>query len=524
MLTYHLKDFYEKRLMTTCLYQLTVFTLLATAYLLLPSQGLQVLNNGAHHRHKFKSKSESCKMSTSVPTVAEELTASKTGILEVIDDWGQRIVHISTRNDNRAGCTVNDIISGGAKISSDRASELVRLGAVYIGEETHDNHRKGRRRSRGVNSNGGKPLAPDHSTSTTTQENKDASEIKDRLHLKQVKLQQQYRLRRLGSLEGPTVPMNNSYFRVHCNPRLFPVAQSISWFARLVEVTDDYVVVDKPSGVPTTPTTDNVVDTVLYQVERILNPNHNDMPKMHAVSRLDVCTSGLVVLARNSVAASELGRLFREREISKRYLALLSPGPGVPEGEAIHCVRTRALDGSRRPKIYANHDPELLKGGKWGGCWTLAHSTILSCSPTASPAAHAAAATDHAKSGLTMGPDGGDTDGHPAHLCWLELGTGRTHQLRLQLAAMGAGIVGDTRYRSIVGRIHRGQPEDDRTDIFGQEPDAIALQAARLEFEWGSKRVVYNAKLPSWAADEPKFSGRDSYIGRNCRIGDTPQV
>ncbi|CAN0510952.1 unnamed protein product, partial [Scytosiphon promiscuus] len=44
---------------------------------------------------------------------------------------------------------------------------------------------------------------------------------------------------------------------------------------------------------------------------------------------------------------------------------------------------------------------------------------------------------------------------------------------------MGAAVVGDTRYRGIVGRVHQGLAQDDRTDIFGKEPEMIALQAAR---------------------------------------------
>lgn len=88
---------------------------------------------------------------------------------------------------------------------------------------------------------------------------------------------------------------------------------------------------------------------------------------------------------------------------------------------------------------------------------------------------------------------------HVPHLCAMELETGRTHQLRLQLAAMGSAIVGDTRYRGVVGRVHRGLSVDDDTSRFGQEPEAIALQAARIEFEWQGRTVVFSTDRPSWA-------------------------
>lgn len=74
----------------------------------------------------------------------------------------------------------------------------------------------------------------------------------------------------------------------------------------------------------------------------------------------------------------------------------------------------------------------------------------------------------------------------------------RTHQIRLQLAAIGAGIVGDMRYAPVVGKLHDGTSSCDRTDWFGPEPEQIRLHAAQLEFAWGQQRVKYTAG-PPWA-------------------------
>lgn len=267
---------------------------------------------------------------------------------------------------------------------------------------------------------------------------------------------------------------------------------------------------------PTVPTIDNVVHSVLYQARRVIARAGDEamgdddsiiFPMLHAVSRLDVCTSGVVVFARNKHAAGKLNDLFSSRMVTKHYIALLAPGPRLSTGPLAHCCRCKTFDGMRRAKIYAEYDPELLEGNKWGGHWQEARSTILTCVPASGPGADAAVAADRARDiEIADTPPAAvrtGADGKSAHLCLMKLETGRTHQLRMQLAAMGAGIVGDTQYRAVVGRIHEGGPEDDRTDIFGQEPEAIALMAARLEFEWNSERVVYTVRPPPWAvADE----------------------
>lgn len=323
------------------------------------------------------------------------------------------------------------------------------------------------------------------------------------------------------------------------------------------------------------PTIDNAVQNCVFQaslaVAGLPAGSRSLPPPLHAVSRLDVCTSGIVVFARHKEAAKRLNELFRDRKVRKRYLALLTPGPPVPLGPLVHCCRSKAFDGSRRPRIYADFDEELLAGDKWGGAWQDARSTVLLCAPATGAAAAAAVAADRAEMeaearaleespagvaarleaelaaglglgsgsspeemeqasrGVSSGVDGkegheeksrmldaegaaaapgagGEVDDQVPHLCAMELETGRTHQLRLQLAATGAAIVGEKRYRGVVGQVHRGLREDDDTSKFGQEPEEIALQAARIEFEWNGSTVVYSAGRPSWALSDENAS------------------
>lgn len=460
--------------------------------------------------------------------------------------------------------TVAQLVSHFGAVSEDRGVELVKFGSVYIGEVIDTTSWK-------------HPPAKEKQV-TIAAARKRAAKSADQAPFRGTSFEHM-KLRRLHPWESGVVPPHGSYLRVHCDPRVFPVSQSTDWIKRIVHANDDFVVLDKPAGVPTVPTVDNGVQNCVFQASLAvagLPPGSRSLPPpLHAVSRLDVCTSGIVVFARHKGAAKELNRLFADRKVKKRYLALLTPGPPVAKGPVAHCCRSKAFDGSRRPRIYADYDEELLAGEKWGGGWQDARSTVLLCAAAPGAAAAAAGAADRLETqaaaraleespagvaarleaelaaGLGLGsgssPEemetaarraergvGGSTGGqeteegrgggtndaaataasgaeggeddHVPHLCAMELDTGRTHQLRLQLAAMGAAIVGDTRYRGVVGRVHRGVQADDDTSKFGQEPEAIALQAARIEFEWRGSTVVFSTERPSWALSDEHTS------------------
>lgn len=537
-----------------------------------------MIHNPSRQRRPSSTKAVSA-VEASTPSVKAETTLVN----------GRKVVHIASQPTwvdlgNREGgwaepavtarATVSDLVAQYAKVTVDRAAELVRFGAVYIGEVVEDQNIW--KKPRGKN----KQRAAEAAV-TPAAERKRAIKAAQQAPFKGTNFEHM-KLRRLHDSEAFVFPPAGSYLRVHCEPRTFPAAQSTNWKERIVAVTEDYVVLDKPAGVPSVPTIDNTLESAIYQAGLAVakqtdsssdgdcsSSSDSSHTPLHAVSRLDVCTSGLIVFARHKNAAATLNEIFRDRKVFKRYLTLLTPGPPVGLGTISHCCRTKAFDGQRRPRIYANYDDELLGGSKWGGAWQEARCTVLLCAAATGAAAAAEVARDRAEmkaaqetlAGTNAGaaatleaelaaslaslspgtsagnaeeekfPRGGDSvvsagfdngsestapglqsdtgkttarndEEYPPHLCALQLETGRTHQLRLQLAAMGAGVVGDTRYRGVVGRIHRGVSADDRTDNFGQEPEKIALQAARLEFEWRDSRVVYSAPRPVWALQE----------------------
>lgn len=131
-------------------------------------------------------------------------------------------------------------------------------------------------------------------------------------------------------------------------------------------------------------------------------------PGALVVHRLDQATSGLVLMALHPQAQRCLSRAFEERQVAKRYQAVVQGRMGAPDG-AWHAIDLPiAADWPRRPLRVI--DPEKGKPSltRWR---TLAHD--------------AAAGTTRIE---------------------LEPVTGRTHQLRVHLAAVGHPILGDALY------------------------------------------------------------------------------
>jgi 23S rRNA-/tRNA-specific pseudouridylate synthase len=78
------------------------------------------------------------------------------------------------------------------------------------------------------------------------------------------------------------------------------------------------VVIDKPSSIPVHPCGRYRQNSILF----ILSKEHN-LKNLHSVHRLDRLTSGLLVLAKNKKEAARFSELMQNKEIKKRYIALV---------------------------------------------------------------------------------------------------------------------------------------------------------------------------------------------------------
>ena len=158
------------------------------------------------------------------------------------------------------------------------------------------------------------------------------------------------------------------------------------------------------------------------------------------VHRLDRPVSGVVLFARTSKAAARLAAQFRDGSVGKRYWALVEKAPSPAVGTLEHLL-------AKDPKT---NRTRVVPTGRAGARRARLRYRVLARHP-------------------------GGT------LVEVEPESGRSHQIRVQLAAAGAVIVGDVRYGS---QRRLGS--------------MLALHAARLEFEHPTRRerIVVEAPLP----------------------------
>lgn len=185
-----------------------------------------------------------------------------------------------------------------------------------------------------------------------------------------------------------------------------------------------------------TPLSDIVKD---YIKEKYQKPGNVFLGVVH---RLDRPVSGLVVFARTSKALSRLNEMFRNGEVHKTYWAITKNMPAIEEGRLEHwLVRNEKQNKSY---AYAKEKPGAKKA-------VLEYKMI------------------------------GRTDNYS--LLEVRLLTGRHHQIRCQLAAMGCPIKGDLKYGA-----QRSNPDG-----------SISLLSHRVEFVHpvSKERIDVTSPVPS---------------------------
>jgi 23S rRNA pseudouridine1911/1915/1917 synthase len=203
----------------------------------------------------------------------------------------------------------------------------------------------------------------------------------------------------------------------------------------------EVLVVDKPSGLPTLPGAGFLQHTLLHQV-RLQHPG------VSPVHRLGRWTSGAVLCGRTKAASASLSGQFAARSIGKRYRALAS---GDPKWDVLR------IDVPIGPVPYRPL------------------GTLYAASPEGRPALSSVVVLERS----------GDS-----FLCDVTISTGRPHQIRIHLAAVGHPLVGDPLY------LQGGQPAPEGTALPG-DPGYL-LHAAEISFRHpeGGAQVVVTAPLP----------------------------
>jgi tRNA pseudouridine32 synthase/23S rRNA pseudouridine746 synthase len=198
------------------------------------------------------------------------------------------------------------------------------------------------------------------------------------------------------------------------------------------------LIVDKPAGLLSVPGRgEDKQDCLSTRIQQLF-------PDALVVHRLDMATSGLMVFARGEAMQRELSRMFREREVTKRYVALVA---GVLENEVGEIDLPLMVDWPNRPKSKVDHEsgkPSLTRYRLLGAESLSSRAEVGASFDTASP-------TQDERESIVSRVE-------------LEPITGRTHQLRLHLASIGHPIIGDTLYD-------------------GRKAERLMLHATRLAFD-----------------------------------------
>ena len=169
---------------------------------------------------------------------------------------------------------------------------------------------------------------------------------------------------------------------------------------------DDYLIaINKPPGVETQPTPARfkgcLHEALLVWLGRAGKTGNNAAIGM--IQRLDRDTSGVIVFSIHKKAHKPLGDQFQARTVRKKYLALVAGIMEPASGELL----SNLIKDQRTGMMRAVHH-----GGREA---ITSYETIA-------------------------------THGDAASLVDIEIKTGRTHQIRVQFAATGHPLAGDTRY------------------------------------------------------------------------------
>jgi 23S rRNA pseudouridine1911/1915/1917 synthase len=212
----------------------------------------------------------------------------------------------------------------------------------------------------------------------------------------------------------------------------------------------DVVVIDKAAGMVVHPaaghSSGTLVNALLHHVDDLSGIGGELRPGI--VHRLDRGTSGVMVAAKNDTAHQELSRQFQDREVEKEYIALV--WGLVQAGKRIDAPIGR--DPGDRQKMSTR--------------------------------------ARRARSAVTRVTRAENLRG--VSLLQVAIATGRTHQIRVHLSAIGHPIVGDPTY----GGVHRHVANDVRAV---QRLERPFLHAWKLAFTHPTdgRRLEFESPLPA---------------------------
>lgn len=208
------------------------------------------------------------------------------------------------------------------------------------------------------------------------------------------------------------------------------------------------LVVVKPQNIPSQADKSGDVD-MLTLLKNYIKEKYNKPGNVYLglVHRLDRPTGGVMVFAKNSKAAERLSKQLAEHEMTKQYLVTVVGRPTDGKGMLVNYLKKNSLTNTVYVATVGDHDAKRAE---------LSYQTLQSDEQTS--------------------------------LIKVQLGTGRSHQIRVQFSAIGCPVYADVRYGG---------------DTLCKRGTNLALWAYRLEFNHPTSRermvfVAYPPQTDPW--------------------------
>lgn len=203
------------------------------------------------------------------------------------------------------------------------------------------------------------------------------------------------------------------------------------------------LVVVKPQNIPSQADKSGDLD-MLTLLKQYIKDKYNKSGNVYLglVHRLDRPTGGVMVFAKNSKAAERLSKQIVDGEMTKQYLTTVMGRPTDNQGTLVNYLKKNALTNNVYVATVGDHNAKRAE---------LSYVTLQSDDQTS--------------------------------LVKVQLGTGRSHQIRVQFAAIGCPVYGDVRYGG---------------NTISAKGTNLALWAYRLEFTHpvSKERMVFVAYPP----------------------------
>jgi len=247
---------------------------------------------------------------------------------------------------------------------------------------------------------------------------------------------------------------------------------------------DDLLVINKPAGLVCHPTKNGELSSLIGRARLHLLSTISHQPSTasqpHLVNRLDRETSGVVVVAKNSEVAGELGKILESRAVEKEYLAIVHGHVAAEQG-----MIDAPLGKDEHSRVFAKDcvrpDGALSQTEFWVERRFFQQSTI-----------------NHQPSTFS--------------LLRVVPRTGRKHQIRIHLAHLGHPIVGDKLYGGdedlylalVEGRLTDGQ----RAKLIFENH---ALHARAVRFHWRDRQMEFVCGPEPWFKEFLPQMGTDAH-------------